>query len=68
MNMRDNKQSRTYYSLAYNPVEDVAVLTTRAKDSEQAHYDLYTLPKKAASAEADSVDSTRYVGLVGMRL
>lgn len=60
MNMRGGKQLQPYYALAYNPVENAAVLMTRPKDIELTHYDLYTLPKKAESAEEDNADGIRY--------
>jgi len=54
------------YSLSYNPAENAVLVTSRATNVENSHYDLYRLPRNIDSGSQDSAASKRSSGITAI--
>uniref|UniRef100_H2YWH8 Uncharacterized protein n=1 Tax=Ciona savignyi TaxID=51511 RepID=H2YWH8_CIOSA len=54
------------YALSYNAAENAVLVTSRASNIENSHYDLYQVPKNVDSSNPDSPDSKRASGVTSI--
>lgn len=56
----------TVHSLAYNPAENAVLITSRATNVENSHYDLYQIPKNFDSSSPDAPEGKRSSGITAV--
>ncbi|XP_076809045.1 coatomer subunit alpha-like [Clavelina lepadiformis] len=54
------------FSLSYNPSENAVLVTSRASNIENSHYDLYQVPKTTDSSNPDAPEGKRASGLTAV--
>nr|CAB3232867.1 coatomer subunit alpha [Phallusia mammillata] len=65
MQLRSGSKT-SVYSMSYNPVENAVVITSRASNIENSHYDLYQIPKTTDSSNPDAPEGKRSSGLTAV--
>ena len=51
----DRGSKASVYALSYNPSENAVLLTSRASNIDNSHYDLYMVPKTTDSSNPDGM-------------
>nr|XP_002131264.1 coatomer subunit alpha [Ciona intestinalis] len=65
MQLRSGSKT-SVFALSYNPAENTVLVTSRASNIENSHYDLYQVPKNVDSSNPDSPEGKRASGLTAV--